>query len=87
MAEQNSSPLTPSLPNKSILQTGMDIVRNEAPALAEGQRAAVGVTNDNQGHITVAGAVDVGHNLEAEGGVTKAPGTAWGWFAGLIWKK
>lgn len=82
-----SDPTPVAPPDKSILQSGIDIVKNQTPALAEGQRAGVGVTNDNQGHITVAGAVDVGHNVEAQGGVTKAPGSAWGWFAGLIWKK
>lgn len=74
-------------PDKPITSSAIDIVKRQAPALAEGQRAGVGVTNDNHGHITVAGAVDVGHNVEAQGGVTKAPGTAWGWFAGFIWKK
>lgn len=85
MSESDKPTVPP--PAKTILQSGVDIVKNQAPALAEGQRAGVGVTNDNQGHIVVAGAVDVGHGIEAQGGATKAPGSAWGWFAGLIWKK
>lgn len=71
----------------SILQTGVDLVRQQAPALQDGQKAAVGVTNDNRGSIVIGGAVDLGKGVEAQGGATKRPGSAWGWFAGLIWKK
>lgn len=87
MAENSSTNPTAPSPEKSILQSGIDIVQRQAPELAEGQRAAVGVTNDNRGSIVVAGTVDVGHDVEVQGGATKKPGSAWGWFAGLIWKK
>lgn len=85
MADPQNPPAAP--PDRPILQSGIDITKRQTPVLEDGQKAVVGVTNDNQGHIIVAGAVDVGHGVEAQGGVTKAPGSTWGWFAGLIWKK